>query len=193
MDEHGVLTIRAGYCWDGPSGPTVDSIGTMRASLIHDVLYQAIREGYLEKTRNNRRLSDKEYYLLLREGGIPAWRANTHYVGLRIGGSSSAGMKFLSLCMLGLLMSCADEKSEEPKLGNPTILSVEDVEREVILEYGEPTKQSSGFRHPNIEHSTLWWNLDQDSDWEIVIVIEKVGSNPAEITSEYHENLEYSG
>lgn len=42
LDQHGVLTIRAGYAWDGPSGPTVDSSCAMRASLVHDALYQLI-------------------------------------------------------------------------------------------------------------------------------------------------------
>ncbi|MDD5338435.1 MAG: DUF1353 domain-containing protein [Dehalococcoidales bacterium] len=41
----GQLTINAGYAWDGASGPTFDTPCTMRASLIHDVLYQMMRLG----------------------------------------------------------------------------------------------------------------------------------------------------
>ncbi len=42
LDREGQLTILAGYAWDGPSGPTVDSACAMRASLVHDALYQLI-------------------------------------------------------------------------------------------------------------------------------------------------------
>ena len=47
LNEHGILTIYQGYCWDGPSGPTVDTPNFMRGSLVHDALYQLIREGHL--------------------------------------------------------------------------------------------------------------------------------------------------
>ena len=36
----GALTIRKGYAWDGPSGPTIDTLNFMRGSLVHDALYQ---------------------------------------------------------------------------------------------------------------------------------------------------------
>lgn len=47
IDEDGVLWFSAGYCWDGPSGPTIDTPGAMRPSLIHDGLYELIRLGVL--------------------------------------------------------------------------------------------------------------------------------------------------
>lgn len=43
----GRITIRAGYCWDGPSGPTIDTPAFMRGSLVHDALYQLMREEKL--------------------------------------------------------------------------------------------------------------------------------------------------
>lgn len=43
----GQLIIRAGYAWDGASGPTFDTPCTMRASLVHDVLYQMMRLGVI--------------------------------------------------------------------------------------------------------------------------------------------------
>lgn len=43
----GVLTIKAGYAWDGPSGPVLDIKEFMRASLVHDALYQLMREGHI--------------------------------------------------------------------------------------------------------------------------------------------------
>lgn len=44
----GRLVIRAGYAWDGPSGPTLDTASAMLPSLVHDALYQLIREGVLD-------------------------------------------------------------------------------------------------------------------------------------------------
>jgi hypothetical protein len=44
LSADGVLTIKAGYRWDGASGPTFDTPSTMFASLVHDALYQLMRE-----------------------------------------------------------------------------------------------------------------------------------------------------
>lgn len=43
------LLIRAGYAWDGASGPTIDTKTAMRGPLAHDALYQAMREGLLPR------------------------------------------------------------------------------------------------------------------------------------------------
>lgn len=43
----GVLWIKAGYAWDGCSGPTWDDKNNIRAGLIHDALYQLIRINQL--------------------------------------------------------------------------------------------------------------------------------------------------
>lgn len=51
LTREGVLKIRAGYHWDGPSGPAIDSKGFMRGSLVHDALYQMVRRGLLPKDR----------------------------------------------------------------------------------------------------------------------------------------------
>lgn len=47
LTKKGKLTVRAGYAWDGPSGPTIDTKNSMRASLAHDALYQLMRMGLL--------------------------------------------------------------------------------------------------------------------------------------------------
>ena len=44
----GRLFVEPRYAWDGASGPTWDDKTNMRASLIHDALYQLIREGHLD-------------------------------------------------------------------------------------------------------------------------------------------------
>jgi hypothetical protein len=43
----GLMVIRAGYGWDGPSGPTIDSSFTMQGSLVHDAGYDLIRANLL--------------------------------------------------------------------------------------------------------------------------------------------------
>jgi len=53
MNFSGSLTIRKGYAWDGPSGPTIDTKNFMRGSLVHDALYQLIRGGHLPKEARN--------------------------------------------------------------------------------------------------------------------------------------------
>ena len=47
LDAKGKLTIKRGYAWDGPSGPVVDTKENMRASLVHDALYQLMRHEEL--------------------------------------------------------------------------------------------------------------------------------------------------
>jgi hypothetical protein len=45
----GTLVLEPGYAWDGPSGPTFDTLSFMRASLVHDALYQLMRLGVLDQ------------------------------------------------------------------------------------------------------------------------------------------------
>ena len=47
LTSDGIMTIRAGYRWDGPSGPTVDTPSFMRSSAVHDVCFQIMREGLI--------------------------------------------------------------------------------------------------------------------------------------------------
>lgn len=47
----GMLLVRAGYAWDGASGPTFDSKSSMRASLVHDVFCQVMRDKRLDFDR----------------------------------------------------------------------------------------------------------------------------------------------
>jgi hypothetical protein len=74
LDTSGRLTIRAGYCWDGPSGPTFDTPDFMRGSLAHDALYQLMRAGHL--AQDARKAADQLLYDLCREDGMWWFRAN---------------------------------------------------------------------------------------------------------------------
>jgi len=47
--DHGILIIKQRYAWDGASGPAFDTKTFMLGSLIHDALYQLMREGKLDR------------------------------------------------------------------------------------------------------------------------------------------------
>lgn len=85
----GTLTIRDGYAWDGPSGPTIDTLNFMRGSLVHDALYQMMREGHLDKD-NYREAADRLLQKMCKEDGMSALRAWWVYLGVRWGGGPAA-------------------------------------------------------------------------------------------------------
>lgn len=88
LEPDGTLTIHAGYCWDGPSGPSVDTLTFMRASLVHDALYQLMRE---EKLPQSCRLPADELMREMNlEDGMGSFRAWYTYHAVRLGGASSA-------------------------------------------------------------------------------------------------------
>lgn len=45
MSPDGLLTIAAGYAWDGASGPAINTKTILKGSLVHDACYQLIRLG----------------------------------------------------------------------------------------------------------------------------------------------------
>ena len=49
ISTNGLMIIKEGYSYDGPSGPTIDTSSTMFASLIHDVLYECFRKELLRE------------------------------------------------------------------------------------------------------------------------------------------------
>jgi len=89
LDHAGLLEIRSGYAWDGPSGPTIDTPSFMRGSLIHDALYQLIREEHLPETPN-RELADQILRRLCLEDGMYRVRAWWVYHAVRKFGNPAA-------------------------------------------------------------------------------------------------------
>ena len=69
----GKLTIYKGYAWDGPSGPTVDTKNFMRGALVHDALYQLIREGKLPQSE--RYTADLILKMFCRQDGMSKLRS----------------------------------------------------------------------------------------------------------------------
>jgi hypothetical protein len=75
IDGAGRLTIAAGYAWDGASGPAIDTPSFIRGSLVHDALYQLIRDNVLSKDEHRRRADEllREIVLEDRMWSVRAW------------------------------------------------------------------------------------------------------------------------
>lgn len=100
LDVVGMLTIKKGYAWDGASGPTIDTKSTFRGSLVHDALYQLMREDLIGQ--HNRIVADCYLRDICIEDGMWKWRANLWYAGVR-----------------KLAMSCANAESDRKILTAP--------------------------------------------------------------------------
>jgi len=89
LDFDGVLTIKHGYAWDGASGVfTVQTKNTMRASLVHDALYQLMRLRLIME--NERQHADKLFYKMLIEDGMFKFRAKYFYAAVCVFGAEYA-------------------------------------------------------------------------------------------------------
>ncbi len=86
----GMLSIAAGYAWDGPSGPTIDTKNFLRGSLVHDALYQLIRDHKIDES--NRLVADQILYDTCRADGMNILRAYMVKKAVNwFGGSAAAG------------------------------------------------------------------------------------------------------
>lgn len=83
-----VLSLKMGYAWDGPSGPAMDTRNIMRASLIHDALYQLMRESLLDF--EYRGIVDDIFRTHCLEDGVSRLRARTLRWGLKAFGAKYA-------------------------------------------------------------------------------------------------------
>lgn len=81
LNKNGLLIIKEGYAWDGPSGPTIDTKNSMRAALIHDALYQLMRYEVLP--HKYREHVDNIFYDILKEDGMSTVRAWLWYKSVR--------------------------------------------------------------------------------------------------------------
>ena len=89
LDIDGMISIVAGYAWDGPSGPTLDTADSMRGSLVHDALYQLMREGHLD-AKTHRRAADRELWRICVEDGMLKPRADVWYAAVRLAAGNMA-------------------------------------------------------------------------------------------------------
>jgi hypothetical protein len=87
VDTKGRVTLNPYFVWDGASGPTIDTIGTIRASLVHDVLYRLIRLGHLDQTYKD--VADNLLYDFMIADGVAQIRAFAWLKAVRLFGHDS--------------------------------------------------------------------------------------------------------
>lgn len=74
MDMDGATVIYGGYSWNGPSGPTWDTLDSMIGSLVHDLVYQLIRLGLIDP--KYKEYADRLFHDLCTEDGMMPLRAD---------------------------------------------------------------------------------------------------------------------
>ncbi|WP_052362069.1 hypothetical protein [Geminisphaera colitermitum] len=84
----GTLSVKEGYAWDGPSGPTLDTPASIAASLCHDVFYQAIRLRLISPAHRCR--ADRVFLRHCLDYGLPWWRSLYYFAALRLCGGEHA-------------------------------------------------------------------------------------------------------
>ena len=89
LSKEGKIVIKKGYAWDGPSGPTIDTQNFMRGSLVHDALYQLMREGSLIKDIH-RDPADRLLKQMCKDDDMSSIRAWWVYQGVSKFGESAA-------------------------------------------------------------------------------------------------------
>lgn len=82
LNTDGVLTLSAGYAWDGASGPALDTPSFMRASAVHDALYQLMKIGLLDIDRWFKP-SNKEMIIWAKKDGMPWIRQKWCYAAVQ--------------------------------------------------------------------------------------------------------------
>ena len=87
LSKDGMVVVKGthykGYAWDGPSGPTIDTRTFMRGSLVHDALYQLMRDGYLDK--EFREPADRLLKSMCKKDGMYWIRAWWVHLGVHFG------------------------------------------------------------------------------------------------------------
>ncbi len=79
--DDGLLKIKRGWAWDGPSGLTLDTKNSMIAALVHDALYALMQRKLI--SWDCRKEADALFYRLLKEDGMWQWRAGYWYAAVR--------------------------------------------------------------------------------------------------------------
>ena len=84
-----ILSVKKGYAWDGASGPIINTRDTLVASLVHDVLYQAMRLNLIKSSKENRMIADKNFFEILKMNGVNSIRRKVWYFAVKLFGKKS--------------------------------------------------------------------------------------------------------
>ena len=88
LGSGGDIYIKKCYAFDGASGPTIDTANTMRGALVHDALYQLMREKLLPITC--REAADRTLYNTIREDKMCYIRAQAWLKSVRLFAAGAA-------------------------------------------------------------------------------------------------------
>ena len=88
LGSGGDIHIKKCYAFDGPSGPTIDTDNSMRGALVHDALYQLMREKLIPITC--REAADRTFYNTLREDKMCYIRAQAWLKTVRLVSAGAA-------------------------------------------------------------------------------------------------------
>lgn len=80
LNRKGMLTLYAGYAWDGASG-AIDTQTNIRGSAAHDAFCQLVQGGYLSKAWKD--AADREYMKICLADGMNPIRAWAHYLAIK--------------------------------------------------------------------------------------------------------------
>jgi hypothetical protein len=94
--QDGWLYIAEGYEWDGPSGIAIDTVNFMNGSLIHDALYDLMRQDKLSRWKY-RRKADKEMRIQCKKDGMSLIRRWYTWGAVRLLGHGAAGGTYLGI------------------------------------------------------------------------------------------------
>ena len=70
----GRLTVKKGYAWDGAAGTLFNTANLMRASLVHDALYQLMSSAQMDPLKW-RKAADELLYSACRQDGVGRFRS----------------------------------------------------------------------------------------------------------------------
>ena len=87
--KDGILSVKRGYAWDGASGPVINTRDTLVASLVHDVLYQAMRLNLIKSSEENKKIADKNFFKILKMNGVNSIRSKVWYLAVKLFGKKS--------------------------------------------------------------------------------------------------------
>lgn len=86
LTTDGRLFLAKHFCWDGASGPTLDTPASIAPSAAHDALYQLIRKGFLPPDFID--VANREFLRLLEENGMWWWRRKLWFMAVEEYGKS---------------------------------------------------------------------------------------------------------
>ncbi len=84
LRRDGMLLIRAGFPWDGASGPTLDTPDSALPSAVHDAFCILMRDGRISYEVWQDKINEF-FEVQCRGCGMPGWRATVWHAGVEIG------------------------------------------------------------------------------------------------------------